>query len=150
MKIVLFLIMACTFTMNVWAQEESEVQNVIETLFDGMRDGDSAKVSSTFHPDAIMETVSMNKEGIVIKNTGSLNVFLNAVGTPHDEVWDEQISSYKISIDGELASAWTPYKFFVGEKFSHCGVNSFQLAKLNEQWQIIYIVDTRRRTDCVE
>ena len=42
----------------------------------------------------------------------------------------------------------TPYKFYVGEKFSHCGVNSFQLVKIRGEWKIQYIIDTRRRQNC--
>jgi hypothetical protein len=40
------------------------------------------------------------------------------------------------------------YKFYVGETFSHCGVNSFQLFKDKEGWKIIYLIDTRRKDPC--
>ncbi|MCG8373579.1 MAG: nuclear transport factor 2 family protein [Balneolales bacterium] len=138
--------------LHVAAQEAEKqaVQKVIENLFDGMREGDSAKVAMSFNRGAVMETIQMNPEGNVVKSTGSLKGFLNAVGTPHDQVWDEKIGSYEIKIDAGLATAWTPYQFYLGEQFSHCGVNSFQLAKLDGEWKIIYIVDTRRRSDCVE
>ncbi len=53
-----------------------------------------------------------------------------------------------IRIDADLAVVWTPYKFFVGKKFSHCGVNSFQLIKLNGNWKIQYLIDTRRKEGC--
>lgn len=138
-------------TMAVNAQTaEQEVQSVIETMFDGMRAGDSSMVASAFIRGAKMETVAKNREGNVVKSEGSLSNFLIQLGTPHEQIWDERISSYDIKIDGDLASAWTPYQFYVGDKFSHCGVNSFQLAKLEGNWKIIYIVDTRRRTECAE
>jgi hypothetical protein len=53
-----------------------------------------------------------------------------------------------VLIDGNLASVWTDYKFYIGEKFSHCGVNSFQLFKGDDGWKIIYIIDTRRKDNC--
>jgi hypothetical protein len=49
-----------------------------------------------------------------------------------------------------MASVWAPYKFYLGDKFSHCGVDVFQLMKTGDGWKIIYIVDTRRKGDCVE
>ncbi|RYZ94279.1 MAG: hypothetical protein EOP47_28140, partial [Sphingobacteriaceae bacterium] len=55
-----------------------------------------------------------------------------------------------IKIDGELASVWTPYKFYLGDKFSHCGINFFQLMKMATGWKVIYIVDTRRKDNCPE
>ena len=137
--------------INTQAQTpEKQVQSVIETLFDGMRAGDSTVVASAFTRDAVMQTVVRNQAGEIVIRNGSLQQFLNSVGTPHDQVWDEKIGGYEIKIDGELASAWTPYQFYLGETFSHCGVNSFQLANIDGDWKIIYIVDTRRRTNCIE
>jgi hypothetical protein len=63
-------------------------------------------------------------------------------------VYDERISFDLVKIDGELASVWTPYKFYAGEKFSHCGVDSYQLVKLNGEWKIQYLIDTRRKQGC--
>ncbi|GAB5408331.1 MAG: nuclear transport factor 2 family protein [Balneolaceae bacterium] len=150
-KSVLFLMLSILMSIPLNAQtQEQEVQSVIETLFDGMRAGDSTMVASAFSRDAIMQTIANNQAGEVIKREGNLSQFLTAVGTPHEQVWDERIGGYEIKIDGDLASAWTPYQFYVGDNFSHCGVNSFNLAKMAGEWKIIYIVDTRRTSNCVE
>tara|TARA_R110000868_G_scaffold304437_3_gene565007 strand:+ start:29624 stop:30082 length:459 start_codon:yes stop_codon:yes gene_type:complete len=150
-KIILFLTFSISTSLSLFAQtQEQEVQVVIETLFDGMRAGDSSMVASTFTSDAIMQTVTKNQAGEVVKLQGQLSQFLKAVGTPHEQVWDERIGGFDIKIDGDLASAWTPYQFYAGDSFSHCGVNSFQMAKLNGKWKIMYIVDTRRQTKCIE
>ena len=37
------------------------------------------------------------------------------------------------------------YRFYVGDTFSHCGVNAVQLAKLDGRWQITNLMDTRRQ-----
>ena len=70
---------------------------------------------------------------------------MKAVGTPHKEQWDERIYDVKIQVDGPLATAWTPYKFYFGENFSHCGVNAFTLIKTDDGWKISGITDKRRR-----
>lgn len=142
----------CAIAPSIQAQtaDVEAVKETINTMFDGMRAADSAMVASAFVKDAPMHTVYTNQAGEVVRAIGSLDQFLNAVGTPHEEVWDEHILSYNVQIDGDLASVWTPYKFYLGKRFSHCGVNSFQMAKLAEEWKIIYIVDTRRGNDCPE
>jgi hypothetical protein len=61
---------------------------------------------------------------------------------------DERIVFETIKIDGPLAAVWTPYQFYLNGQFSHCGVNSFQLVRLNGQWKIQYIIDTRRKQGC--
>jgi hypothetical protein len=148
--LLLTLILICQFK-SAKAQDyaaDPDVQSAIETLFEGMRTNDSAMVAKVFIRDAIMQTVLVNEQGSTYLNNGSLDGFLKAVGTDKSEIWDEQILSYEINIDGNLASAWTPYQFYRGEEFSHCGVNSFQLMKTNEGWKIFHIVDTRRTDGC--
>ncbi len=150
-KSISLLVLLFLMCINANAQNpEQEIKTVIETLFDGMRAGDSAMVASAFSRDAIMQTVAKNQAGEVVKRQGQLAQFLTSVGTPHAQVFDERINGFDIKIDGELASVWTPYQFYMGDNFSHCGVNSFQMAKMGGEWKIIYIVDTRRRTNCIE
>ena len=140
-----FLLAICP---QVQAQDdEAAVKAVIETMFNGMRAADSAMVHSAFSDDAIMQTI-IPKRGVMSVQEGSLQRFLTGVGTPHEQVYDERILDYQIKIDGPMASVWTPYKFYLGKEFSHCGVNSFQLLKKEEGWKIIYIVDTRRIENC--
>lgn len=147
--ILITVIAGCTFNVQAQSHEE-HIQQVIETLFDGMRAGDSTMVATAFTEDAIMQTVAMNREGEVVKMDGSLRGFLQTIASPREEILDEKITSYNIQIDGNLASVWTPYKFYIGENFSHCGVNSFQMIRLDGGWKIAYIIDTRRRANCVE
>lgn len=127
---------------------EDDVRAVINTLFDGMRAGDSTMVRSVFHGDTPLYSAFVNQEGEPVLRQGSLDRFLTGVGTPHDEVWDEHIDNVVIHVDGRLASAWMDYAFFLGENFSHCGVNSMQFFHGEDGWKIIYLVDTRQREGC--
>ncbi|WP_185957373.1 nuclear transport factor 2 family protein [Gracilimonas mengyeensis] len=148
------LIFCCTLIATaiepVQAQEQDEqaVITVIEQLFDGMRASDSTMAGGAFTSDALMQTIVENEAGEVEIRTGKLEAFLNAVGSPKELIWDEKILDYVIKIDGKLATAWTPYEFYRGEEFSHCGVNAFQLINNDKGWQIFAIVDTRRTTNC--
>jgi len=136
-------------SMNASAQrEEDKVKLPIQALFDGMRKSDTALMRSAFAPTAILQTIAKSKEGNVSVKNDQVNDFLQAIARPHTEIYDERITFDLIKIDADLAIAWTPYKFYIGEKLSHCGVNSFQLVKINGEWKIQYIIDTRRREGC--
>jgi hypothetical protein len=137
------------FAMNASAQStEEQIKTTINNLFTGMRTSDTALLRSAFSSTAVMQTVVKNKEGKVIVKNEEVSKFIESVGKPHEQVYDERITFDIIRIDADLAIAWTPYKFYVGDKFSHCGVNSFQLVKLNDGWKIQYLIDTRRREGC--
>lgn len=135
-------------TNSVSALEKAAIIKVIDTMFDGMRAGDSAMVRSAFYHEATMMTTFRNKQQQPKLHKGSLEKFLAAVGTPHDEVWDERIKSYRVQMDATLATVWTEYAFYLGEQFSHCGVNAFHLFKSETGWKIFHIADTRRKSTC--
>ena len=136
-------------SLHSFAQSESDaIKKTITRLFDGMRQSDTSMIRSAFAPESILQTVFRNKEGKVSIRTEALDSFIAFVGKPHKELFDERITFDLIKVDGELAIAWTPYKFYVSDQFSHCGVDSYQLVKLNGEWRIQYLIDTRRKQNC--
>lgn len=149
---LLLLCLLLTYSCFSFAQNtttaETEVKETINQLFRGMKNGDSALTRGAFASNCIMQTIAKNKDGQAMVKTEQLNGFLEFVGTKHNNVFDERIVFTKILIDGNLASVWTDYKFYVDDKFSHCGVNSFQLFKSDKGWKIIYLIDTRRKDSC--
>lgn len=129
------------------SQAEQEVQRVIITLFKGMKEADSSMVKPLFAANARLSTVVDREEGALVRDE-SPEVFFASIAMPRSEPLDERILSYEIRVDGNMATAWTPYRFYIGERFSHCGVNAFQFYKSSTGWKIVQIIDTRRRTGC--
>jgi hypothetical protein len=148
----LLLVLSGIYTC-AWSQknntDEAAVRQVITDLFKGMEKGDSALVHSTFGREITMATIARDKAGNpVIHHESSLDGFLKAVGTPHPEVWYEEIWNLKIQIDGDFAQAWCDYGFYIGKTFSHCGVDAFHMHKGKDGWKIFHLADTRRKTGC--
>ncbi|MFK7771472.1 MAG: nuclear transport factor 2 family protein [Saprospiraceae bacterium] len=166
MKFNLTLVFACLLSLTVFSQEdkkmdssepkkelsidEAEILEVVVHLFDGMRAGDSSIVRSCFHEQVEMFTSYTNKKGEAVFVKDDVQKFINAVGTPHEEVWDEKIWDTEIRVDGNLAQVWTKYGFYLDEKFSHCGVDAIHLTKTTEGWKIFHLSDTRQREGCEE
>ena len=150
-KIIPFLLLLIS-SLVITAQEKNEqqeVKKVIETFFMGLHKGDSTIIKSTLHKDIKIQTTFTNREGLKNLNTQSRQALLTGVANKKPEnVYLEKLLSYNIKIDGNLASVWTPYEFYLNDNFSHCGANSFQLFNNNGKWQIIYIIDMRRRDNC--
>jgi len=132
------------------SDETAAIKQTVNTLFDAMRKGDSTLLRSVFSKDMILQSISNDKGGKAVLSTEKADDFVKAIGAPHVVTYDERIVFDAIKIDGALASVWAPYKFYLGDKFSHCGVDVFQLMKTANGWKVIYIVDTRRKDNCVE
>lgn len=144
------LVLAISAPLPASAQEPpeaAEVMDVVRSLFDVMRAGDSIGVRTVFHPDARLQTVGV-RDGEPVLRTESVEEFARAVGSPRAEVWDERIRSSEVRNDGRLATAWVAYDFYAGATFSHCGVNAFQLFRGPDGWRVFQLTDTRRREGC--
>lgn len=147
-KSLLVITLTIVFVNASAQSDETAVKQVITSMFDGMRTSDTSLIRSVFSPSAIMQTIGKDKSGQTLVRSGAVDSFIVSIGRPHKEIYDERIEFETIKIDGDLAFAWTPYKFYLGQRLLHCGVNSFQLVRLDGKWKINYIIDTRRREGC--
>lgn len=147
------IITALCIGLNSYSQKsENENENVkqaIISFFDALHKQDSTALKSMAKGNIKMQSISVNKDGETVLQERNYDDFVkNITSIPKDRSFEEKLLGFTINVDGNMANAWTPYEFWYNGKFSHCGVNSFQLIKKEDTWKIIYLVDTRRRDDC--
>ncbi|MBO9690181.1 nuclear transport factor 2 family protein [Chryseobacterium sp.] len=141
-KIIVFLLL---ISISGFGQQQ-DIEKPIRNLFLGMKNADPLLVKSVFAENAVLQTIT--KEGAV--KSESIQDFMASVSKFPKGDLDERIIVEAVHTDGNLASVFTPYSFYLKGKLSHCGANSFQLVKQNNEWKIQYIIDTRRKENCKE
>ena len=124
-----------------------EIMKPIENLFLGMETVDSTLTKSAFTENPSMYTVVESPQGTRLQK-GDYQRFLNFIGSPRQQLIAEPIWDAKIDQDGDFAQVWVSYALYVGGKVSHCGVDAFQLVKLDGEWKIYTITDTRHKEGC--
>lgn len=134
------------FSSFCFAQQNQEIEKPIRNLFLGMKNADPELVKTAFAENAILQSVT--KDGAV--KSDSVQDFIASVSKFAKDDLEERITIEAVHTDGNLASVFTPYSFYLKGKLSHCGANSFQLVKQNNEWKIQYIIDTRRKEQCKE
>jgi hypothetical protein len=136
--------------MNVFSQTSADsVKMVINKMFTAMKTGDSLLLTQCFADSAVLQTVVKSKDGKVSVRSEEVNEFARQIVKLPKGDADERITFDIVKVDADLAIAWTPYQFYYKGNFSHCGVNSFQLVRINGQWKIQYLIDTRRKDNCI-
>jgi hypothetical protein len=150
MKKLFILGFVLSLTSELFAQQTSTdaIKRTITTMLDAMRKGDSTLLRSVLSKDMELQSIAADKMGKVSLSTKSADGLVTQIGAPHEAVYDERIVFGGIKVDGPLASVWAPYKFYLGDTFSHCGVNFFQLARTEGGWKIIHIGYTVRTDNC--
>ena len=144
----LFLLMIITANAQENAQKV-EVEETIQEFFQAFHDQDSTKLRAMVDPLVYMQSIAVDSVGNSKLETEEYSKFLKSiVSIPSTTKFEERLISFDIRVNGALASVITPYYFYVNDKLSHCGVNSFQLYKKEGEWKIIHIVDTRKKEGC--
>ena len=150
MKRILILLTAiqCISIVTNAQTAEDSVKAVVNQLFKAMKNVDGSMLKDAFADSAVLQTIRRKQDGTFFVQDEKVDDFVKSISTAKKDSLDERITYETIKIDGPLAIVWTPYKFYFAGKFSHCGVNSFQLVRINGRWKIQYLIDTRRRQGC--
>jgi putative lumazine-binding protein len=124
--------------------DAKSVEAVIKRLFDGMRARDTAMMRSTM--DSSARLIGVDTAGVI--RVTPVDRWFAGVARPRPQIFDERIYDPQIQIDQELAQVWVKYDFFLGDTFSHCGIDAFMLSKRRDGWKITQIADTRKQGSC--
>jgi hypothetical protein len=144
---------------------KKDVIAVLDKMFVAMRDGacrpaserlrppcrgrpDSAAMRSVFHTDA--KVVSLfTREGKTTVSFGTVDQVVAAIAALKGKKWDERMRNPEVRISGKIAQVWTAYDFYREDKFSHCGIDSYDLILVDGEWKVLWSGDGgSQKTGC--
>lgn len=141
--IFLFLLFLLGLTCNA---QKQEVQKTIEVFFEGFHQKDTNRIKSVCADKMILQSISESTvKGNRLSDENANEFYKSIASIPSTMKFMEKILSYNIQIDGTMAHVWAPYEFYLNDKLSHSGVNTFTLFKEKNEWKIISLIDTRRK-----
>jgi hypothetical protein len=150
MRVTRFALLFCALALGATeakaqATAEQEVLAVVTRMFDGMRAQDTAMIRSTLFTDVRLLTTGTNREGKAVARAEGMDGFIQSIAKATGKL-DEKIMSPEVRIEDNLATVWVRYEFYFNDKYSHCGIDAFQLVKTDAGWKIASIADTRRQS----
>ena len=147
MRKYVFLILLNSYAIISVAQSPKET---IHGFFKAFNEDNGEKLESYFADKTSMVSTFKDKNDSTIVSFEKVEVFLNAFGNKQGNTWREDVSNIKVDIDGDFAQAWFDYQFYLNDKLNHCGVDAFQMIRVNTEWKIVHLADTRRKDNCRE
>ena len=152
MKIfLLLLIIALTGTFPINAQNmsqkgktaDAQAVQVIDKLWEAMRTKNADAIRALFTTEGQLVLVSKSRTGEEQSKTrvftGADFAKMIAAGTGE---LIERMPQPETKIFGDAAIVFGRYTFHVGDKFSHCGTNTFNLVRTTDGWKIANGVST--------
>jgi len=140
-----FILLFFGLSIGVFAQEEKAIKQSISVFFEGLQTSDTLKIQSVCHKEMKLQSITEKNTVGGLSFQSNSDFYKSVAAIPKNLKIEERLLSNNIQIDGTMANVWTPYEFYINEKLSHIGVNSFTLLLENNIWKIVHIIDTRRK-----
>jgi hypothetical protein len=123
----------------VSAQEPSDAERaavlaVVQTFFDAMAAQDVDGARRILVPEGRFFALG-EQDGNPTVRSFTNDDYLKRLAGRKQKV-RERMWNPEVRIRGRIASVWTPYDFWRDGKFSHCGIDAFDLIKTDDQWRI--------------
>lgn len=151
----IFILAAFTFTAftvpHIAAQEAKadpakDALGVVTRLFEAMQARDAEGIRSTFAPDGqLASTQKRNGQTTIRFLTADAFAKLISEGKG---VYRERMYKPEVIVTGDLVTVRGRYGFYVDDRFSHCGFNSFHLMRTEQGWKIVNAASTIEPDGC--
>ncbi len=135
MRGVAVVVMTASLGVSVAAQAPADREAVLTTVqafFDTMTAKDVEGARKILMPQGRFHAVRMRDGNIRSFSNEEYFADLQAAKqTMRERIWNPEVR-----VHGAIATVWTPYDFWIGGKYSHCGIDAFDLVKTDEGWKI--------------
>lgn len=125
--------------------DEREVVAVVQRFFDAMAACDGKTAAELSLPEGRLYRVVVGGDPAVRGTTfQEFTDSLTRCGRKVlERMWEPQVRVHK-----GIATLWAPYDFWLNGAFSHCGIDSFELAKTPDGWKMTGGTYTIERDGC--
>ena len=128
-------------------EQRGEILATVQGVFDALG-GDAAKLSAVMMPDVTMRSNSVEEDGTVTSSTSTVEGLRDRIISSGSTMVERMFDS-KVMVSGPIATVWTPYDFYTGGEFSHCGIDVVTLLYTQEGWRIMSLDWSRQQPpDC--
>ena len=135
MRMVAIVVMTTVLNIPIAAQTAADRDAVLKTMqafFDTMSAKDVDGARKILMPQGRFHAVRMRDNNL--RSFSNEEYFAQLQSSK--QAMQERMWNPEVRVHGLIATVWTPYDFWIDGKFSHCGIDAFDLVKTEEGWKI--------------
>jgi hypothetical protein len=128
------------------ADPAKEALAVVARLFEAMQAKDADGIRATFVPDGQL-ALTQKRNGQTTVRLLTAEAFAKSISEAKG-VLRERMYNPEALVTGDLVTVRGRYGFYVDDRFSHCGLNSFHLMQTQQGWKIVNAASTLEFDGC--
>jgi hypothetical protein len=145
--------LSCSRDLQVATHERTEDEAAalmaVQQFFETMTSKNATGARAVLDPEGDFVSVRWTDEGEPIVRRTTNEAYLQGLERG-SETYLERMWESEVRVHGPIAVVWTRYDFHIDGKFSHCGIDVFQLLRTETGWTITGGTYTVERTGCAE
>ena len=126
------------------AADRDAVLKTVQAFFDTMTARDVEGARKILQPQGRFHALRM-RDGKPDLREFSNEEYLADLNASKQKM-QERTWSPEVRVSGPIATFWAPYDFWIDGKFSHCGIDAFDLIKTADGWKVaggVYTLETK-------
>src|SRR4051794_7257287 len=134
------IVASVLLSLNVAAQtkqaegdDKAAVVAIVQKFFDTMASRDVEGARGVLMAEGRMFSLR-DQNGQPAARASAVEDYLKSLGDRKQDS-RERMWNPEVRVHGGVASLWTAYDFWIDGKFSHCGLDSFDLLKTADGWK---------------
>lgn len=137
-----------TTTPPALAQDDTNARILekVDTFLRSINERDASLMASVTIPDGSVTAIRLQPDKN-LRRTRSFADDIARIGEGTESLnevyWDPTIL-----VSGDIAVVWAPYSFDINGRRSHCGIDVFNLARIDKSWTIVGIQYTLATDGC--
>lgn len=124
--------------------ERDAVLKTVQAFFDTMAAKDVEGARAILQPQGRFHAIRIRDGKPEVRGFSNEEYFADLKASKQqmrERIWEPDVR-----VSGLIAAVWAPYDFWLDGKFSHCGVDQFDLIKTEDGWKIaggVYTVEAK-------
>jgi predicted alpha/beta superfamily hydrolase len=124
--------------------DKEAASEIPDRLFAAMKAKNFDEIRAVFTPEGQLVAIDKPRDGKGISKTRVFTAesFAKTISEAKGADFIEKMLNKDVKISGDPGTVSGRYTFYVGEKFSHCGTNTFNLVRTEAGWRIANAAST--------
>jgi putative lumazine-binding protein len=127
--------------------DQAAVLATVERLFGALASKDRAALLGAVVAEGRATSTGVDEQGRPEVHSSDWTTFADRLAGMTDRLRERLIDPH-VHVEGDIAMIWSRYEFERDGVFSHCGIDHFDLVRIEGRWRVLNLTWTRQTEGC--
>jgi len=145
---LLFIVAAApAAAQHAGERDQVAVLATVDQLFGALASKDRAALLGAVVAEGRATSAGVDEAGRPRISSTDWTTFADRLVLRTDRLAERLIDPH-VHVEGDIAMIWSRYEFEINGAFSHCGIDHFDLVRIEGRWRVLNLTWTRQTVGC--